>query len=784
MSRMRTIARLLLPLATLTASLIVVQPEAHAAPVVVSQVAKNGSKGYLQVDGKPFTINGVESFGEWQTYGNGNMSPVPTDQSTRILPQDWLENTFEKTAAAGFSTIQIELAWNQIEPTTQGVYDWTLIDKYVTWARKYNLKIDIVWWGANGCGGGVLPGSAHGFMTSVPAYLQDQAKYWGDGGNGEEVFPYLPIPGDSHYGDATYLFSSERAAVNAMFDHLATVDTSHQTIMFQVYNEPNNDTSTWTTQHALWLSLVDQLGAAVKSSDYVVATRVNLSGSRIPSSDINALPNIDFVGPDDYHFNVSDIASAVKDTAKKSDIAYIPETYSTNPSLSSIAATALVNGGFINFWQLNDSWADQSHSLYGIPSNGYPSYTTWTLGTIPTMPEGAARITLFNTAVNKMTQLVAKALPQDMAGFNIATDTPVTDYAGTAVVDGAKITYTATDKSIGLALYDSASDSYYLVSDTGGSATYNLGSSSATAQAGSFDSTGTWVSQGTRTVSGAGDIQINPGELLKVSHVTPVRNLAPGGSASASSAYTGQGAAKAVDGDTGTQWSASDGTFPQSLTVDLGSAKALTAVRQRFAETDGSTYKYTVQGSTDNSTWTTLADHSAGVTTSSPVTDSVTGTWRYVKLTVTGINNSHWANSKEFEIFGPTQNLAPGGSASASSAYTGQGAAKAVDGDTGTQWTAGSATFPQSLTVDLGSAKALTAVRQRFAETDGSTYKYTVQGSTDNSTWTTLADHSAGVTTSSPVTDFVTGTWRYVRLTVTGINNSHWANSKEFEIFG
>lgn len=54
-------------------------------------------------------MTGVQSFGEWQTYGNGNMSPIPADQDTRILPQDWLENTFEKTAAAGFKTIQIEL---------------------------------------------------------------------------------------------------------------------------------------------------------------------------------------------------------------------------------------------------------------------------------------------------------------------------------------------------------------------------------------------------------------------------------------------------------------------------------------------------------------------------------------------------------------------------------------------------------------------------------------------------------------------------------------------------
>lgn len=649
--RRTKIAVALLPVLVACVAITTVQAPAVAAPVTVSQVAKNGSKGYLQVDGKPFTINGVQSFGEWQIYGNDQMSPIPTDQSHPILSQDWLENTFEKTAAAGFNTIQIELAWNQIEPTTQGVYDWTLLDKYVAWAKKYNLKIDIVWWGANGCGGGILPGSAHGFMTSIPVYLQDQTKYWGNGTNGEEVFPYVPITGDSHNADASYLFSSERSAVSAMFNHLATADTTHQTIQFQAYNEPNL-TSSWSSQYSTWLDLINQLGGAVKSSNYVVATRVNIAGSRLSNGDLNALSNIDFAGPDDYSWNVSDIASAVKDTATKSDITYIPETFSNNSYATSIEATALVNGGFVNFWQLNNSWAGRNYAMWGYPSEGYPSYTTWTVGTLPAQPNGVSRLKAFNTAMNKMNQLVAAGLPANEAGFNIATNVPVTSYSGSALVDGQIVSYRATDGSIGLALYDSATSSYYLISDTLGSATYNLGSSAATAAVGYFDSTGTWVSQGSRTVGSNGDIQINSGELVKVSNVPASQNLALAHTATAYSSYSGQGPANAVDGSMSTQWTASSGTFPQWISVDLGSAHSLTGIRQTFAETDNSTYKYKVEGSSDNSTWTTLVDHTAGIATSTTVTDAASGSYRYVRMTVTSITNTHWANSKEFEVWG------------------------------------------------------------------------------------------------------------------------------------
>lgn len=154
-----------------------------ADKVVVSQVANQDGKGYLEVDGKPFFMHGVQFFGEWQIYGS-DAAPIPTDQKNPILPQDWLENGFEKTKAAGFDTIQIELAWNQIQPTSEGQYDWTLLDKYVQWAKKYDLKIDVVWWGLNGCGGGIRENTVHGYMADIPDYLEAD-KYWGFKNNGQ-----------------------------------------------------------------------------------------------------------------------------------------------------------------------------------------------------------------------------------------------------------------------------------------------------------------------------------------------------------------------------------------------------------------------------------------------------------------------------------------------------------------------------------------------------------------------------------------------------------------------
>lgn len=486
----------------------------------VSKVAKNGSKGYLEVDGKPYTILGIQSFGEWQTFHDGTNPCVQIqDPEKRILPQDWLENTFEKVKMAGFKTIQIELGWRAIEPKTEGVYDWTLIDKYIAWANKYDLKIDFVWFGSNGCGGGILQNSNHGFMASVPEYLNDKDKYWGAGNRGnEQECPWLPIPGSVHYEDADYMFRCERSAVHAMFNHLAQIDTNHRVIQFQLNNEPDYH-SQWSSQFNIWLSLLDRLGEAVKNSDYVVATRVNLTGWTIGDrgKQLANQPNIDFVGPDRYDWNVSGIADGVKEGAKNSPIAYIPETYSNNSNITSIAASALVSGGFIDFWQLNDSWAGGNYAFYGDHKiDGKPNYLKWELGKAPeTIPQGVTDMTHFNTGLNKMFELVATALPKDMAAFNIEKNTPETNYNVSKTLGGCAVHYICSDGSIGMAVYNESDNSIYCITDSSTSAEYSF-AQKVTVEVGSIDETGNWVKTEDRTANESGNVTINADECLKV----------------------------------------------------------------------------------------------------------------------------------------------------------------------------------------------------------------------------------------------------------------------------
>lgn len=498
-----------------------------AVPVIASTTARNGTKGYLLVDGKPWLMLGVQSFGEWQTFGN-DLDPdnVPTDQDHRILPQDWLENTFEKTRAAGFNTIQIALAWSAFEPTTPGVYDWTVIDKYLAWARKYNLRIDWVFGGANTNGGGIIEGQIHGFMKNIPDYVSDIDTYWGAGRvGGEQWMPYMPISAsDAHYTDAKYLFDSEAAAVHALFNHLAAADTARSTILFQIFNEPDAFPY-WSSGAILttWLRLADQLGAAIKTADYVCATRMNFKRGNWPTrqaaiTQFAGLANIDFVGLDSYSHDPVYQHDLITQLAAITDIAYLPETGGASNNKTVVLAAVLAAGGFMNLWQLNDSWVRNEFGLYGRSTSdvaGFVSYTQWQLGTIPPMPASTVRLKDFQTGLRRMVPVVTRAEAANMAAFNIDDATADRSYTAAKTVGSASVQFTTTTGDVALAVYDPPSNSIFVTSDTAGSVTVNLGVGRS-ARIGQINAAGNWNTSTVRAAAANGDIALNRNEVMRV----------------------------------------------------------------------------------------------------------------------------------------------------------------------------------------------------------------------------------------------------------------------------
>ena len=87
-------------------------------------------KSYIEVDGRPFLYNAVQS---WY--------PPEKDYSLYV----------QKTAEANYKCFTFWLYWKHLEPV-EGKRDWAELDKVIDLANKYDVRLDIVWAGTNFCG--------------------------------------------------------------------------------------------------------------------------------------------------------------------------------------------------------------------------------------------------------------------------------------------------------------------------------------------------------------------------------------------------------------------------------------------------------------------------------------------------------------------------------------------------------------------------------------------------------------------------------------------------------
>jgi hypothetical protein len=147
---------------------------------------------------------------------------------------------------------------------------------------------------------------------------------------------------------------------------------------------------------------------------------------------------------------------------------------------------------------------------------------------------------------------------------------------------------------------------------------------------------------------------ITPTPTATTTPIPPVNGavLSLGRPVSASSTQTGNAASYGDDGSATTRWAAGANTFPQTWTVDLGSAAAVSQVKVLWYGGATRSYKYQLLTSTDGTTFTTALDRSANAVTGT-TTDAVHVTARYVRVKVTGVSLAGaWASLYEVTVTG------------------------------------------------------------------------------------------------------------------------------------
>ena len=128
--------------------------------------------------------------------------------------------------------------------------------------------------------------------------------------------------------------------------------------------------------------------------------------------------------------------------------------------------------------------------------------------------------------------------------------------------------------------------------------------------------------------------------------------------------------------------------------------------------------------------------------------------------------------------------LSLGKPATASSSASSYPASRADDGSKTTRWAAGSVTYPQWWTVDLGAVKSLSSVKIAWYAADSRKYGYQIAVSNDNVSFTTVVDKSSN-TVSGTTSDAMVTSARFVRVTLTGVTRAGlWPSIYEVSVFG
>lgn len=255
---------------------------------IVSRVVKENGPAYIEAGGKPYLFYGIQL--RLDDYLEGDLSPGKMKKC---------EAYFKHARQMNFKTVVIPVPWNYIQPGA-GLFDFDAYLLYVLeYARKYDLQVQLMWFGSNVCG----------WPTCVPGFVAANKKVYP---RIEGRFPpFHPFDFSS-----AALLAAEKKALQKLMDYLYVHDRDNRVIMMQVENEPDafNVIAPWTPdltgknwvggQKERIITMLDELGSIVHNSKYSIVTRYNAIGPTEKAQQVFNTPGIDIVGRDVYVYRI------------------------------------------------------------------------------------------------------------------------------------------------------------------------------------------------------------------------------------------------------------------------------------------------------------------------------------------------------------------------------------------------------------------------------------------------------------------------------------------------
>ncbi|WP_440581715.1 discoidin domain-containing protein [Streptomyces djakartensis] len=300
----------------------------------------------------------------------------------------------------------------------------------------------------------------------------------------------------------------------------------------------------------------------------------------------------------------------------------------------------------------NQKFLDPFHPLAGtITVDGNTLVRTGAMNPNWNHPMGALRVDSYDSAIEAQVRITDTTITDSpYSAFEFVSGSGRGFAAKNVTVDGASVRNTGTvvvqAETQGAATFRNVT-----ASGVGAAGVYNCpypnGSGTFTLTDGGGNSgwSSTWSDCSSWPQPGQG----NPDP-------DPDRNLAKGRPATATGSQDVYTPGKAVDGDANSYWESANRAFPQSLTVDLGSAQAVRRLVLKLppqAAWQARTQTLSVLGSTDGSAWSTVVaakDYRFDPATGNAVTVALpAGTGlRHLRLQVTA--NTGWPAAQFSEV--------------------------------------------------------------------------------------------------------------------------------------
>jgi len=433
----------------------------------------SAQKYVLKVDGKPY-------------YGTNIQIRLDKLRYYWSFDATAREAVIAQAAADGFNTVSIPIHWYEVEPD-KNTFNWTILDEYLNLANKYNLKVELLWFGANSGGHAQWLGNP----TVNPVHLRtpDYVLYSSGPRSTATTSEYTIRRDMSDYTldlNDVNLKARETYVLGQVMEHIASWDAAnasrHTVIGVQLGNEVKGYNRVQFSASTVVAYLSD-LGTAVKKSSYSVWTRINCvyndTNGRIDANEAlrsTGGTNIDFVGIDIYGTKPSSIRSVLP--YKGGNYRMIMES-GAEVSSAAIYQLAALSGN--NAYDHYDMLSPDGHQLYDRS------------GTTGLTPHGTY-VDDVRTA-NKLINSDIVDIAMNSQGYGLY----VHNYAGnsteaTTGVEG--ISYVpGNSTSQGISIRRSNTE-IVLMSTKGGTFTYPSSLKVKGATKGYFDSNNVWVKQG------------------------------------------------------------------------------------------------------------------------------------------------------------------------------------------------------------------------------------------------------------------------------------------------